>query len=114
MKEEWRPVRLGVLNQPSDYEISNLGRVRRGGKVLRPYRCPTRNGMYLKVDLRVAGSRYQRFVHRLVAIAFVQNPDQKPDVNHGDTDNLNNRADNLEWATRVEQEAHKHFMEATA
>jgi hypothetical protein len=65
-REEWKRVHIGILNLPSDYEVSNLGWVRstrregaKGG-ILKPYRCPTRNGVYLKVDLRQNGRRYQR------------------------------------------------------
>jgi len=118
--EEWRSVRLGVLNLPSSYEVSSHGRVRsaprqgtRGG-ILKAFLCPTRNGVYLKVDLRHNGRRYPRFIHRLVAIAFIPNPEQKPEVNHFDENTFHNRAGNLMRATRVEQEAHKRFMRATA
>lgn len=121
MTEEWRPVLLGLLRIPGNYEVSNLGRVRRAsnshawkaGRLLKPYECPTRNGSYLKVDLRQDGERYPLFVHQLVAQAFIPNPDLKPEVNHLDTDNFNNCLDNLEWATRQEQEAHKRFFDLT-
>lgn len=110
--EQWRPVFVGILAIPSGYHVSDLGRVRRGGLILKPYRCPTRNGLYWKVDLWISGKRHQRFVHRLVAMAFLENPQLKPEVNHEDTDPANNRLDNLSWMTRIEQEAHKRFMEA--
>jgi len=119
MTEEWKPVQLNHFSSPN-YEISSEGRVRRiapglgtfCGRVLVPKPCPTRNGVYLKVWLYSGGKCFPRFVHRLVAAAFVENPALKPEVNHIDCDTLNNKADNLEWATRQEQEAHKRFMEA--
>lgn len=113
-QETWRTVHLGKLNIPSPYQVSDKGRVRRAGKILRPYHCPTRNGVYLKVDLRFNGLRYQSFVHRLVAQCFVENPERKPEVNHFDENPFNNCSLNLMWATRVEQEAHKLFMRGTA
>lgn len=46
-------------------------------------------------------------VHRLVALAFIPNPENKKTVNHKDGNRLNNAADNLEWATQEEQNRHK-------
>ena len=117
MTEEWRPVRLGVLALESNYEVSSLGRVRnhKTGRVLKSYFIVNRSDdLYEKVVLYHAGLKHRRFVHRLVAVAFIANPEYKPEVNHFDENTLNNSAANLEWATRIEQEAHKRFMKATA
>ena len=117
MREEWRPVRLGVLALASHFEVSNLGRVRNRetAHMLRSHFIINRSGdLYEKVDLYQGGIRYKRFVHRLVAEAFHPNPEQKPEVNHWDENSLNNSKGNLEWATRIEQEMHKRFMRATA
>lgn len=61
---------------------------------------------YLKVRLCLRGVETELFVHRLVAAAFVPNPDGKPEVNHRDADKKNNAADNLEWVTRSENMKH--------
>ena len=94
------------------YEVSSLGRLRStlSGKSLHPWKCPTRNGVYLKVGLWRYGRRHARFVHRLVAQAYIPNPEMKPEVNHFDEDTHNNQVSNLSWMTRREQELHKRFM----
>lgn len=58
------------------------------------------------VGLSKNNKRKCYFVHRLVAEAFVLNLKNKPEVNHIDGNKLNNRVDNLEWATRKEQMLH--------
>ena len=63
------------------------------GRILKP---EIRTGYY-SVDLMKNGKRYKFRVHRLVAEAFIPNPDNLPMVNHKDEDKLNNLASNLEW-----------------
>ena len=71
-----------------------MGRVKnKHGRILKP---EIRNGYY-SVDLMKNGKRYKFRVHRLVAEAFIPNPDNLPMVNHKDEDKLNNIASNLEW-----------------
>lgn len=94
------------------YEVSSLGRVRsldryvsytngqihlHKGKVLRPGVC---NG-YLQVVLCKNGEVKHPLVHRLVAEAFIPNPDNLPQVNHKDENPSNNTIDNLEWCTSL-------------
>lgn len=93
------------------YEVSSHGNVRslnrntakglRVGRVIKPK--TTQKG-YLKVQLSVSGKAHWRFVHRLVATAFLGGSSKT--VNHIDGNKLNNRLDNLEWATIKENVDH--------
>lgn len=90
-----------------DYEVSNLGRVcsfkGRYPRILKPRK--NRCG-YLYVILYTGGKGVRKTIHRLVAEAFVPNPENKPEVNHIDEDKKNNVAENLEWVTRRENNNH--------
>jgi hypothetical protein len=61
---------------------------------------------YITVTICMNGIPKVLMVHRAVAIAFIDNPDNKPEVNHKDGDRLNNCVDNLEWCTRSENMKH--------
>lgn len=67
---------------------------------------PAKTRGYCFVYLSRNGKMYRRYVHRLVAQAFIPNPENKPYVNHIDGDKQNNRADNLEWCTQSENVLH--------
>ena len=93
--EEWRP----VVGYEGLYEVSSLGRIRRV-KIMSP--ALKKHG-YLQISLTDGkGVRKSLHLHRIVAEAFIPNPLGKPQVNHMDENTLNNRADNLEWATAQE------------
>lgn len=84
---------LGIIYSYYD----NFGRKRETPKELS--RCPTHGG-YLRVRITYAdGTKKTVKVHRLVALAFVPNPNGYPVINHKDENKTNNRADNLEWCT---------------
>ena len=65
----------------------------------------TDNG-YHAVNLLINGHEKLFYVHRLVASAFIENPDNKPEVNHKDGDKDNNKDTNLEWVTESENIQH--------
>lgn len=81
------------------YTIYSDGRVysERTGKFLKPE--IDKDG-YLIVDLRRNGEHNLKKVHRLVASAFIPNPNNYPVVNHIDEDKANNDVSNLEWCTK--------------
>jgi len=87
------------------YEVSNTGIVRNKvtGHILAPQK--DKKG-YLRVRLSLNDVKATAKVHRLVAVAFIPNPEGKPQVNHMDTNKQNNRVDNLEWATNSENQLH--------
>ncbi len=70
---------------------------------------PDKNG-YLKVMLCSGGRLKHIAAHRLVAITYIPNPEDKPQVNHKDGIKTNNFVDNLEWATNAENQRHAYAM----
>ena len=80
------------------YMISNTGKVYSKKKNLIKKTSHNKDG-YESVGLYKDGERFGAFVHRLVAKAFVPNPDSLPIVNHKDENPMNNHANNLEWCT---------------
>ena len=90
------------------YEVSNAGRIRKNGKILK---CGVWS-RYKVVRLREKERASTVYVHRLVAKSFIPNPEMKPIVNHIDGNKLNNNVCNLEWCTKQENEIHawKHGM----
>ena len=92
--EEW----LNISGYEEVYQVSNLGRIRsfKSGKWQTLKNRLTPRGYYL-VTLYKDGKATNKWVHRLVAQAFIPNPDNLPQVNHKDEDKLNNAASNLEW-----------------
>ena len=113
--EEWLP----CPNYETSYEVSNLGRVRsidrvsgkrKGivkGKIL--VQTPNRR-KYLEVRLFKDGESIPKIVHRLIAKAFISNPNDLPQVNHKDGDKKNNSVANLEWITNSENQKHAYKL----
>ena len=56
---------------------------------------------YLAIDLHGKNGTVKKYVHRMVAEAFIPNPDNLPEVNHKDENKTNNNVENLEWCTKV-------------
>lgn len=80
------------------YQISNYGRIKSFCKGDEQYKVQHDNGRgYLSVKLYKNGKMKNEYVHRLVALTFIPNPNGLPQVNHKDEDKQNNHVDNLEW-----------------
>lgn len=90
-KEEWRQV---VEHQ--NYEVNQFGEIRHKQRkhILKPR---SNNGGYLYVNFKINGKNTNFAVHRIVANAFIPNPNGYTEVNHKDYDKTNNRVENLEW-----------------
>ena len=107
MVEEWR-------NVNEWYQVSNLGRARsidhyvkngNGDRIVRGriLKASAKDNGYLIVKV---GGKGVQYLHRLIATAFIDNPDNKREVNHKDFDKNNNAVDNLEWMTAKENTIH--------
>lgn len=105
MVEIWKD----IVNYEGFYQVSNMGRVKSFNymntgkeKIIIGF-----NGRgYKRIVLFKNGKHKHMQIHRLVGIAFIPNPDNKPCINHIDGNKSNNRADNLEWCTPKENIEH--------
>lgn len=117
MKEIWK----AVVNFEGRYEISNLGNLRGIDRLVvhkrhpiltyrmqygRPIRIFINDAEYYRISLRKDDRYHNRLIHRLVAQAFIQNPNNYKEINHKDFDTLNNKVDNLEWCDRIQNASH--------
>ena len=87
------------------YSISNDGQVK-NNKTQYILKGDLNCKGYKRVVLEPKGKHH--FIHRLVAEAFIPNPDNKPQVNHKDGNKLNNHVSNLEWCTNAENTLHSY------
>lgn len=101
MKEIWKDVK----NFENKYQISSFGRLRNkySGHI---YKLTNKNDNYFSVVLYDKGQKKSIKIHKLVAEAFIPNPENKPQVDHIDLNKQNNRVENLRWVTALENIQH--------
>jgi hypothetical protein len=114
MEEIWKD----IPNYKGLYQASSLGRIKSLARTVNSSHGSTQfiNERirkyvftplgYYRILLLKCKVRKIYFVHRLVAITFIENPDNKPQINHKDGNKLNNNVDNLEWCTQKENSIH--------
>lgn len=98
--KEWK-----IPKEFGKYEVSNDGKVRKVTTKRELKAFPDKDG-YLKFGVRKNGKRVFIGAHRLVAMAFIPNPEGKPQVNHKNGVKWDNRVNNLEWVTSSENRLH--------
>lgn len=104
--ENWKPIK----GYEGLYEISDTGKVKSLAKgIVLSLNRLTKCG-YRKASLSKDGKAKENRIHRLVALHFIPNTDDKETVNHKDGNKLNNHVDNLEWSTRTEQVVHSYQL----
>ena len=105
MQELWRDVK----GYQGCYQVSNYGRVKSTAQhnwLHKQIIRKPKTRRYAELPLASNGKTKWVLVHRLVAQAFIPNPQNKPEVNHKDGNKLNNNVDNLQWCTKSENELH--------
>ena len=92
MEEIWK----GIKGFEDKYRISSNGNCFsiKYNKIMSPHIC---NSGYYQINLYKDGKPIPKLIHRLVAEAFLDNPDNLPEVNHKDENKLNNAVSNLEY-----------------
>ena len=99
--EVWKEISLELTNNKPKYYVSSLGRFTNNkGQIISNYK-------YSSGYKRLCIKRKTFLLHRLIAITFIPNPDNKEQVNHIDGNKLNNSVKNLEWVTNQENQIHK-------
>jgi hypothetical protein len=93
-----------------DYYVTEDGQVIshkfKKPRALRPGAVNNGSQIYHSVTLRKDNKSHHKLVHRLVAEAFIPNPENRPQVNHKDRNATNNKVENLEWVTPEENSSH--------
>jgi hypothetical protein len=101
MSNVWKP----IVGYEGLYEVAPCGAIR-NARTLRWLSPQEKDDGYMSVKLFRDGVGRNKTVHRIVAEAFLPNPESKPQVNHKDLNKKNNDVSNLEWVTQAENQSH--------
>lgn len=104
LKEEWRSLN-GIVESGEFYEISSFGNVKNGVSQ-RILAFQVKKNGYLQVQLSNKQKHKKYYIHRLVALAFIPNPENKTQVNHKNGNKSDNSLYNLEWVTPKDNMKH--------
>lgn len=106
-KEIWKRFTYNGVDYGDLYEVSNFGNFRNArNKRLRKLRLNDKGYHVVSISLGHRDIKPTIRIHRAVAEAFIDNPDNKPEINHIDGNKTNNYVDNLEWCTGKENVHH--------
>jgi hypothetical protein len=99
---EWK-----IISELPQYAVNEFGEVKniKRGNILKP-RVDTRG--YLTIQFKINTITLNRTIHRLVGLAFLENINNLPEINHIDGNKLNNHISNLEWVSKSENMQHAH------
>ena len=99
-----------IIKEFPQYQISNLGNIKNSkGQLLVIGRRRSNSG-YIQVRLYDNGKYHYRYFHRIIAEAFIPNPNNYRTINHINGNKLDNRISNLEWASDEMQQRHAFIM----
>lgn len=103
-KTEWREVK-----EYNHYEVNQFGEIRH--RIRKKILKPRINNGYQYVNFKINGKNINFSVHRIVANAFIPNPNGYTEVNHKDYNRSNNCVDNLEWVSSSQNKYHAFLKE---
>lgn len=103
-----------TITEATNYEVSSMGKVRNKTTKQILAGRPSKSG-YLQVCIKITATNKftNRYIHRLVAQYFLDNPENKREVNHINGDKFKNEVSNLEWVTPSENQKHRHSIGIT-